>query len=328
MARALRIEYPGAWYHIMNRGLGRRKTYITSSDRKQFLSILADTVQTFRIEVHAYTLMDNHYHLLIHTPDMGLARAMRHINGVYTQKFNYAHCTDGPLFRGRYKAKLVDEDEYLLEVVRYIHMNAVDARLVCSPESYEWSSHAAYLHPQKKEKWLTTDDVLGYFGKKRNRAVEEFNRFVHAGAPETFKDAMQRDAIVIGCDGFREWVYDNFVGSKKKMNKELSAKHRHPRPRVKWKEILSSVAFAYDVSHSELRGKRPGRGSEARLMAMYLMRRLTGMVHREIAKVFGVESGYTIAKAYGRFKTRLELDRELKDKTDIICRDILYNVKT
>ncbi|MFA4874951.1 MAG: transposase [bacterium] len=328
MVRPLRIEYPGAWYHVMNRGLGRRKTYLTSKDRRQFLSILGETVETFHIEVHAYTLMDNHYHLLIHTPEMGLARAMRHINGVYTQKFNKVHRTDGPLFKGRYRAKLVDKDEYLLEVVRYIHMNAVDAGLVRYPGSYVWSSHLAYLQPEQRVKWLTADEVLGYFGKDRNRAVVAFDKFVRAGASETLKDAMQRDTVVIGCDGFRDWVYENFVGSKKKLDKEISVKHRHPRPKVKWKDVLSSVAFAYDVSESEFRSRRPGQRNEARLMAIYLIRKLTGRVHGEIAKIFGVESEYTIAKAFERFKTRLKWDRELKDKTDVICRNILYNVKT
>lgn len=326
MARPLRIEYPGAWYHVLNRGLGRRKTYLTSSDRWQFLSILDETVETFHIEVHAYALMDNHYHLLIHTPEMGLARAMRHINGVYTQKFNKAHRTDGPLFKGRYKAKIVDKDEYLLEVVRYIHMNAVDAGLARSPGSYVWSSHRAYLQPQKKVRWLTTDEVLGYFGKVRNRAVEEFDRFVRAGAPETLRDAMQRDTVVIGCDGFREWVYENFVGSKKQSDKEISVKHSQPKLGVKWKDILLSVAFAYDVSGVELRSKRPGQRNEARLMAIYLIRKLTGRVHGETAKIFGVESEYTIAKAYERFKTRIKWDRELRNKTDAICRNILCNV--
>lgn len=327
MARPLRIEYPGAWYHVMNRGLGRRKIYLTSEDRKHFLSILIEGVETFRIEVHAYSLMDNHYHLLIHTPEMGLARAMRHINGVYTQKFNQIHRTDGPLFKGRYKAKLVDKEEYLLEAVRYIHMNAVDAGLSRSPSGYEWSSHAAYLRPQGSE-WLTTDEILGYFGRNRRRAVLEFDKFVRAGTPEAFRDALQKDSVVIGDDGFREWVYENFVGPEKSTSKEISAKHKRPKPVVKWRNVLSSVAFAYDVPTSEIRNRHPGRKNEAKLMAIYLTRRLTGQRHGETAKIFGVESEYAIAKSLERFKARLELDRELKDKTDAVCRDILYNVKT
>ncbi len=312
----------------MNRGLGRRRTYLTSKDWRQFLSILSETVETFRIEVHAYALMDNHYHLLVHTPELGLARAMRHLNGVYTQKFNKANRTDGPLFKGRYRAKLVDKDEYLLQVARYIHMNPVDAGLARHPGTYVWSSHRAYLQSEKKEGWLTTDEVLGYFGRDRDRAVVEFDKFVRAGVTEEFKNAMQKDTVVIGAEGFRDWVYDNFVGPKKKKDKEISVKHRQPRPKVKWNDVMSSVAFAYDMSVSGLRDKRPGQGNEARLMAIYLVRKLTGRTHSEIARVFCVESEYTIAKAFERFKTRLGWDKDLTDKTNIVCRNILYNVKT
>src|SRR3989339_976757 len=128
MARPLRIEYEGAWYHVINRGQTRRNIVRTDEDRKLFLKLLGDTQQTYGIEIHAFSLMDNHYHLLVHTPKAGLSRAMRHLNGVYTLKINQIWNTDGPIFKGRYNARLVDSEEYLLELIRYIHLNPVVAK--------------------------------------------------------------------------------------------------------------------------------------------------------------------------------------------------------
>jgi len=128
MSRPLRIEYSGAWYHVMNRGRRREKIYYDKKDYEQFLKVLEETSSLFSVEIHAYTLMPNHYHLLIRTPKGNLSRGMRHINGVYTQRFNNKYKIDGSLFRGRYKSILVEEESYLLELVRYIHRNAYKAK--------------------------------------------------------------------------------------------------------------------------------------------------------------------------------------------------------
>ncbi len=130
MARPLRIEFPGAWYHVMNRGAGRHWIYKYDKHYHYFLSLLADVTERYRVEVHAYCLMSNHYHLMLHNPDGNLQRIMRHINGVYTQYFNRTERTDGALFRGRYKAILVDAETYWLALSRYIHRNPLEAGLV------------------------------------------------------------------------------------------------------------------------------------------------------------------------------------------------------
>jgi REP element-mobilizing transposase RayT len=123
MARPLRIEYPGAYYHVMNRGQSRRSIFIEDQGRQTFLDLLADMTRLWKVKIHAYCLMDNHYHLLLSTPMGVLSRPMRHLDGIYTQKFNRVHHRDGPLFRGRYKAILIDVEEYFLSVVRSIHKN-------------------------------------------------------------------------------------------------------------------------------------------------------------------------------------------------------------
>ena len=130
MARPLRIEYPGAWYHVMNRGVDRQPIFLHDAHRESFLSLLSDISRSYQVEIHAYCLMNNHYHLLVRTPLGNISRAMRHLNGVYTQRFNSMEKRDGSLFRGRFKAILVEADEYLLRLSRYIHLNPVAAKLV------------------------------------------------------------------------------------------------------------------------------------------------------------------------------------------------------
>ena len=116
MARPLRIEYPNAWYHVMNRGRRREKIFYDERDCSTFLQVLQKCVEMFELEIHAYASMPNHYHLLARTPRGNLSRAMRHLDGVYTQKVNRRHKVDGSLFRGRYKSILVDADSYLMEL--------------------------------------------------------------------------------------------------------------------------------------------------------------------------------------------------------------------
>ena len=123
MSRPLRIEYPGAWYHVMNRGRRREKIFYEDKDYQLFLDLLGNLQDLYDLEIHAYSLMPNHYHCLVRTPRSNLGRAMRHLDGVYTQKFNRLYKSDGAIFRGRYKAILVEEDTYVTELVRYIQVH-------------------------------------------------------------------------------------------------------------------------------------------------------------------------------------------------------------
>jgi REP element-mobilizing transposase RayT len=125
----------------MNRGQSRRAILLEDDGRQSFLDLLGDLSRLWKIEIHAYCLLNNHYHLLLCTPEAGLSRAMRHLDGLYTQKFNRVHHRDGPLFRGRYKAILIDAEEYFLAVVRYIHNNPLAAGVVTDIDRYRWSSH-------------------------------------------------------------------------------------------------------------------------------------------------------------------------------------------
>jgi len=125
----------------MNRGAGHRNIFINKHHRQIFLEIIKEAIDQFEVEAHAYCLMNNHYHFLIKTPQANLGRAMRHINGVYTQRFNKDQKTDGSLFRGRYKALIIEKEAYLLQVSRYIHLNPIEAKITKSLSDYSWSSY-------------------------------------------------------------------------------------------------------------------------------------------------------------------------------------------
>ncbi len=191
MARPLRIEYPGAFYHITSRGNKRLPIFDNDLDRKHFLNLLANTCTTFNWRCHAYCLMNNHYHLLIETLEANLAEGMRNLNGIYTQDFNYHHHTVGHLLQGRYKAFLIEAETYLQEVVRYIVLNPVRAKLVNKPERWKWSNYAATSGLIAPPKFLTIDTTLRNFSKIITKAKKQYKDFVYdgIGQPSPFEEA-------------------------------------------------------------------------------------------------------------------------------------------
>ncbi|MDA1101935.1 MAG: transposase [Proteobacteria bacterium] len=182
MARPLRIEYCGAVYHLTARGNRREDICLDDSDRAMFLETLGNVVAQFRWRCHAYCLMDNHYHLLIETPEANLARGMRQLNGVYTQRLNRRHGRVGHVFQGRYKAIVVERDSYLLELARYVVLNPVRARMIQAAGEWRWSSYRATAGEAKAPAWLATDWLLSQFGGRRAKAA--YRRFVAEGAAD------------------------------------------------------------------------------------------------------------------------------------------------
>ena len=181
MSRPLRLEYPDALYHITSRGDRREDIYDDDADRQLYLSIFAETIERCNWRCYAYCLMDNHYHLLIQTPDANLSKGMRQLNGVYTQAYNRRHGKTGHLFQGRYKAILVDADAYLLELSRYIVLNPVKAGMVKQPVDWAWSSYRAMLGEAVAPSWLSIDCLLAQFSKQRKTAIRKYQAFVDDG---------------------------------------------------------------------------------------------------------------------------------------------------
>ncbi len=181
MARPLRIEYPGAVYHITSRGNEKKPVYKDDRDRDNFLTTLDKVNKRYNWLCHTYCLMDNHFHLLIETPDGNLSLGMRQLTGVYAQMFNKRHGRVGHLFQGRYKAILIQKDSHLLEVCRYVVLNPVRARLVKEPGQWRWSSYGATTGREKAPGCLTTSWVLGQFSNKKRKAEREYREYVQLG---------------------------------------------------------------------------------------------------------------------------------------------------
>jgi len=169
MARPLRIEYPGAVYHVTSRGDGREDIYLSDADRKLFLEVLAHVVERFGWVCHAWCLMTNHYHLMIETPKGNLSQGMRQLNGVYTQRFNRAHRRVGHVFQGRYKAILIEKDAHLLELCRYIVRNPVAAGMVKDVGQWSWSSYRATAGLESVTDFTCVAWVLEQFGDSKQR---------------------------------------------------------------------------------------------------------------------------------------------------------------
>jgi putative transposase len=202
MARPLRLEFPGALYHVTSRGDGHEGIYRGDGDRRIFLDVLAGVQARYNWTVHAYCLMTNHYHLLVETPDANLAQGMRQLNGVYTQRFNRIYHRTGHVFQGRYKAILVQKENYLLELARYVVLNPVRAGMVSTPGEWPWSSYRATIGAVVPPAWLETRWILSAFGKTEADAVGRYTGFVAAGKglPSPWEQLKQQ--VFLGSDAF------------------------------------------------------------------------------------------------------------------------------
>jgi len=145
MARQLRILYAGAWYHVMNRGVNKQTIFFKTKHREEFIALLEHVSKVYNVEIHAYCLMTNHYHILIRTREANLPEVMQYLNSVYARKVNIDMCRDGPLLRGRFKSVLIADDEHLLCVSRYIHLNPLEAGLIDQMDDSQWSSYPYYI---------------------------------------------------------------------------------------------------------------------------------------------------------------------------------------
>jgi len=201
MARPLRIEFNDALYHVTARGDRREPIFEDDDDRLTFLKTLAEVIHRFNWVCPAYCLMDNHYHLMIQTPDGNLSKGMRQLNGVFTQASNRKHRRSGHLFQGRFKAILVDSDGYLLTLARYIVLNPVRVGLVKHPEDYRWSSYQATLGLTTVP-WLSDHMLLGSFGEDRRRSRERYQQFVNEGIGAASPWDALRQQIFLGDDQF------------------------------------------------------------------------------------------------------------------------------
>src|SRR4030067_397582 len=214
MARPLRIEYPGAVYHITSRGNEKKLIFKDEKDREIFLDTLSQVDKRYNWLCHAYCIMNNHYHLIIETPDGNLSAGMRQLNGVYTQAFNRQHNRVGHLFQGRYKGILIQKDSHLLEVCRYVVLNPVRAKAVTKPEQWRWSSYQATAGIEKPHPCLSTEWILNQFGSTRRIGEKAYRKFVEDGIKqESIWEAVRAQSI-LGEEEFTATLTDYLRGNK------------------------------------------------------------------------------------------------------------------
>lgn len=198
MARPLRIEFPGALYHVTSRGNAREPIFLEDPDRQLFLDTMGVVVERHRWQCHAYCLMTNHYHLLVETPEANLSQGMRQLNGLYTQRFNRRHDRVGHVLQGRFKGILVEREAHLLELARYVVLNPVRAGMVPAPEDYPWSSLRATLGLTHAPAWLTLEPLLAPFGSRTR-----YRGFVREGVGASSPWTGLRGTM-LGSEGFVE----------------------------------------------------------------------------------------------------------------------------
>ncbi len=242
----------------MNRG-GRYTTiFEDNKDYSTFLDLLQEAIETFHIKIGAFCLMGNHYHLLIQTPEANISRSMRHINGVYTQRYNKLHGYDGPLFRGRYKSILIDADSYLLQVMRYIHRNPFTAGLTKNLD-YPWSSHKAYLSTAKKWEWISKETILNMLSRNKSLQKAVYKDFVNTPDENDFSSIYKRRKLpsILGSDKFLEYIKEQFFTKKKHIEIPESQILIPEKSR-----ILNEICSEYKVSTSDLEISRRGQNNE------------------------------------------------------------------
>jgi REP element-mobilizing transposase RayT len=299
----------------MNRGAGKRLVFQTATHRAVFLQLLDDVSKIFGIEIHAYCLMGSHYHLQLRTPTAGLGRAMRHLNGVYTQRFNRSVRTDGPLFRGRYKAVLVSAESHHSRVSRYIHMNPVEAGLVARPEEYEASSYRAYVGLAPIPPCLRTVETLDRF--RPGNASENYRRFVECGIDHETREfhGQARLRPVLGSDGFRRRIQERVLATPRVSDPEIPDRHRVvERPPLP--AIARAVCHAFEVSLIDLRpaSRRTTGCSVARGAMVVLGREIGGQPLGTIAQWIGYRSHAAASKAMSRFGVIVSRDRPVRER--------------
>ena len=265
MARPLRIEYPGAVYHITSRGNARQTIFEHFMDKKQFLSILEQVIVRYQWICHAYCLMDNHYHLLIETVEPNLSAGMRQLNGTYTQFFNRKINRVGHLFQGRFKSILVEKKRYLLELARYIVLNPVRAHIVKQPYQFTWSSYMATAGLLRCPDYLTTSWILQHFDKDNYHiAQHKYRSFINEGINKASPLEELKAQILLGSEEFVTSLKSIFL-DKEKVSEIPKHQRKLCRPSLnelfdkttqqskpKRNETIRIAIFEYGYTQSEL----------------------------------------------------------------------------
>jgi len=325
MARPLRVEYPGAFYHVINRGNAGEKIFKSNSDRERFLGYLERVVERFSIRIHTYCLMINHYHFLIETPQPNLSRAIQWINVSYAAYFNRKRQRRGHLFQGRFKSILVDADEYLKHLSRYIHLNPVRAKIVERPSEYPWSSYPAFIGEANTPYWLETGWLLSQFGRKKKESARNYKEFVEnvdmANVENPEKDLS--GGFILGSSDFVNWVKERFLSALPD-EKEIP-QLRQLKPIIEKKTIVEAVSKEFGCDCESIL-KKGSKKNTARDMAIYLSREITGETCKNLGEYFDGISGAGITVRYNHMLKEFKRDRRLKSRADRVRKQIVKHL--
>jgi putative transposase len=286
MARPLRIEYPGAFYHVMHRGNAGSDIFKSDRDREKFLDYVGKAVERYGIKIHSYCLMTNHYHFLIETPYPNLSQAIKWINVGYVAYYNRKRRRSGHLFQGRFKAVVIDADEYLKHLSRYIHLNPIRAGMVSHCREYPWSSYPVFGGYAKAPEWLETHWLLSLFGQNRKGAMERYREFVESVQNDKIENPSKDivSGIILGGTEFVSWIKRNFLSNDADIKEKPQLKSL--KPGLSTEDLLTAICNEFACTRKVIlqKGKK---GNLARDLAIYLSREMTG------------ESGISLGRHYG-----------------------------
>jgi len=306
VARPLRIAYPGAFYHITSRGNERKEIFKTNIDREKFLTYLASATRRYGAVIHVWCLMTNHYHLLLETPAGNLSEIMRHINGAYTTYFNIKRERSGHLLQGRYKAILVDADEYAQQLSCYIHLNPVRVGAVQRPEYYAWSSYRDYIGRRKVPEWLRRDFILGYFGGMSAKGERSYRKYVEKAMGQDGRSPLKEvlHSTFLGSEAFVQGVTKEHLEDKRADRDVPALRALAVRPSIEAIEKEVGVLFADETK-------------TGRQVSLYLCRKYSGRKLKEIGTYFGIsESG--VSQAGRRTEMKIAEDQKFGSKVETI----------
>ncbi len=331
MARQLRIQYSGAYYHVTGRGNERRDIFKDNNDYLMFLEKLSDSLEVYNVSLLGYVCMTNHYHLLVTTPEGNLSSFMRHFNIAYTSSFNRRHNRSGHLYQGRYKAYLVDADTYLKELSRYIHLNPVRTKAHAGMETerritilkgFSHSSFAGYTNTKKRDAFVHYQTVLDYFGGDTKEGRAAYRQFVYRGLNKVESSPLDigKGNGIIGSDGFINDIKEKYLT---RMDPASGREQPH------LKEIRSSYtpgklidAFCALTGNDRDEICRRGKNSTERSMLMELLYRFCNIRQPEIGRYLGNIDYSSVSISRKRLRLKMEKDSTLKQRFDLLVDDL------
>jgi len=309
MARPLRIEFDGAYYHVTSRGDERKEIFRTVADRQRFMEYLSSATTRYGAVIHCYCMMGNHYHLLLQTPHGNLSQIMRHINGAYTTYYNVKRHHAGHLFQGRYKAIVVEADQYALELSRYVHLNPVRSGMVASPEDYRWSSYSSYAGIEQPPPWLDPNFVLEMFGTDSLVRQQRYREFVEDLIGKEYDSPLEHTvaSTILGGADFVEAIMAD-----------------HLEKGIERPDVPALRALIRRFSVENIIAKAQELVDEPKLardIALHICHRYSGERLKNIGAHFGLGDS-AVVKASTRLEARFKSETALRENVNKILRSL------